>query len=623
MSGSTSPAGGGEQTIQRVLFAPPAPWVDEGLYWRVDGSGEVLSAGREAIELAPRTTVRTDTYFGRLRAGHWQRWTGVDRVILRAEADPGVRVRACAEDIGGHVALIGAAAVPADAAGPAEIAVEVPLDRYADGGAVHVAVGTGPAGGGVRRVRFTAPADLAARDVPTDLVICTFNRPADCAHTVATLAADPGALERVRAIRVVDQGDRHPADEPAFAAARETLGERLQVVAQPNLGGAGGFSRGMRDACAAGECLVLLTDDDIRPEPETTLRLSALGRYATRPMLLGAQMLFLYNPTHLFRTGERFDWAGLNVVLNDPLYARADVDVREHHQLRRLGVDYNAWWSCLVPSTVIEDIGLALPLFFQYDDIDYGHRAAAHGYPTDTVPGAAVWHADFYWKDVDGVGAYFSLRNGLIAAALHGPAGAAGGRTMAATVGRMIGTTLVSMRYGLAWTQLQAVRDALAGPGVLDHGSAGDLARIAAGRAEHPETRVLPAAELPAGLAPVRPPTREIASVDRTLAKRVAYTQLGRPRPGPVAVSHEDAFWWHLSTFDEVWVTDASQSGVRHLVRDRDLELRLRAELVGLLRRLAGEWPAHRERWTAAAAELASPENWAPLFEGAPRAGRA
>ena len=98
----------------------------------------------------------------------------------------------------------------------------------------------------------------------------------------------------------------------------------------------------MRDATAAGECQVLLTDDDIRPEPETTLRLSALAACTEKPMLLGAQMLFLYNPTSLFRTGETYDWKTLTGHVNDPKFGTGDVDVRKHHQLRRLGVDYNA-----------------------------------------------------------------------------------------------------------------------------------------------------------------------------------------------------------------------------------------------------------------------------------------
>ncbi|MFC5099462.1 glycosyltransferase family 2 protein [Kibdelosporangium philippinense] len=86
---------------------------------------------------------------------------------------------------------------------------------------------------------------------------------------------------------------------------------------------------------------------------------------------------------------------------------------------KRVTAGYNAWWSCLIPAEVIEKCGLPLPMFFQWDDIEYGTRAGRNGFATVTLPGAAVWHADFAWKDWDDWARYFSLRNSLITSALH------------------------------------------------------------------------------------------------------------------------------------------------------------------------------------------------------------
>ena len=88
-------------------------------------------------------------------------------------------------------------------------------------------------------------------------------------------------------------------------------------------------------------------------------------------------------------------------------------------QDRRVDTEYNGWWACLVPATIIRAIGYPLPLFFQWDDIEFGYRARAHGFPTVALPGAGVWHADFGWKDWDEWHRYFNMRNGLITAALH------------------------------------------------------------------------------------------------------------------------------------------------------------------------------------------------------------
>ena len=88
-------------------------------------------------------------------------------------------------------------------------------------------------------------------------------------------------------------------------------------------------------------------------------------------------------------------------------------------QDQRVDTEYNGWWACLIPATIVRAIGYPLPLFFQWDDIEFGYRARAHGFPTVALPGAGVWHADFGWKDWDEWHRYFNMRNGLITAALH------------------------------------------------------------------------------------------------------------------------------------------------------------------------------------------------------------
>ena len=89
---------------------------------------------------------------------------------------------------------------------------------------------------------------------------------------------------------------------------------------------------------------------------------------------------------------------------------------------RRCDVDYNGWWMCLIPTSVIREIGLSLPLFIKWDDSEYGLRAKAHGFPTVSLPGSAVWHVSWIDKD-DLVGwqAYFHARNRIVTALLHSP----------------------------------------------------------------------------------------------------------------------------------------------------------------------------------------------------------
>ena len=66
----------------------------------------------------------------------------------------------------------------------------------------------------------------------------------------AAMADDPGACGVVESVVVVDQGSDPLESRPRFAAVGERLGPRLRYVRQPNLGGAGGFTRGLFDATA-------------------------------------------------------------------------------------------------------------------------------------------------------------------------------------------------------------------------------------------------------------------------------------------------------------------------------------------------------------------------------------
>ena len=154
-------------------------------------------------------------------------------------------------------------------------------------------------------------------------------------------------------------------------------------------------------------------------------------------------------------------------------------------QDRRVDTEYNGWWACLVPATIIRAIGYPLPLFFQWDDIEFGYRARAHGFPTVALPGAGVWHADFGWKDWDEWHRYFNMRNGLITAALHTGFST---RRILRRLGTLLSQYLVAMHYGLAATLVKAVEDFLKGPEALEDGSATAAAEIRRVRAAYPET---------------------------------------------------------------------------------------------------------------------------------------
>ena len=522
-------------TVQRGLFFGPSALVPEDLYSVVTRGG--ARRERHRVVLDPHSTVGTNTYWGRFHATYWQRWTAVGEVEVTARVSGTGRVRLMASDAN-KVWRIVAAEDVSDADG-LTVRLVAQIDRFVDGGGLWLELTTESAPMTVDDVRWSVAAPRPQR--PTSVVICTYNRVDDCLNTLTAMADDPGAGEVVESVVVVDQGSDPLESRPRFAAVGERLGPRLRYVRQPNLGGAGGFTRGLYDATAgdpADDRDVLLMDDDVLLEPEILIRLTAFATCTTHPTLVGGQMLNLLHPAHLHISAEYAEPETLRVGRAVPgalkeayLLGHDDRDLPTV-QDQRIDTEYNGWWACLVPAAVVRAIGYPLPLFFQWDDIEFGYRARAHGFPTVALPGAGVWHADFGWKDWDEWHRYFNMRNGLITAALHTPFSV---RRIGRRLGTLLGQYLVSMQYGLAATLIQAVDDFLDGPGVLRDGSAAAAAEIRRIRAAYPETQMRPVVRgrgrLPRDAGRPRP--------QRAGARDADLAQAGRlPPHGPGGAPH-------------------------------------------------------------------------------------
>jgi galactofuranosylgalactofuranosylrhamnosyl-N-acetylglucosaminyl-diphospho-decaprenol beta-1,5/1,6-galactofuranosyltransferase len=603
---------------QRGLFTGPSALVPEDLYARVERGA--ARRERTRVALGPASAVSTNTYFGRFHATYWQRWTAAPDVEVELVVSGTGRVRLMASDTN-KVWRIVAAHDTRDATGEA-VRLVGPIDRFVDGGGMWLELTTETGELTVADVRWTVADDR--RRTPTDVVICTYNRVDECLRTLRGLASDPGALATVAAVQVVDQGSDPLESRLEFAEVATALGGRLRYVRQPNLGGAGGFSRGMFDATAAApedDHDVLLLDDDILLEPEILIRLTAFAACTTHPTIVGGQMLNLLHPAHLHISAERADpellWVGIPMpdALEEAYLLGSDERLLPIGQERRVDTEYNGWWACLVPAAIIRAIGYPLPLFFQWDDVEFGYRARAHGFPTVALPGAGVWHADFGWKDWDEWHRYFNMRNGLITAALH--TGFSRKRILR-RLGTLLSQYLVAMHYGLAATMVKAVEDFLEGPEALADGSVAAVTEIRRIRAEYPETVVHPMPELPAFVPDFRdaqtvrsanPPDRERL----TWLKRAVY--LAADRPGRVGfVPAGDAHWWHVSTFQRAVVTDMGETGFRVRARDRAKALDLARRGARALARLRSEGPAVAARYRAEQGALTSRANWARLY---------
>ena len=412
----------GRIVAQRGLFVGPNLLVPEDLYARVERGA--ARRERNRVELGPATAVSTNTYFGRFHATYWQRWTAAPDVEVELVAAGSGRVRLMASDTNKVWRIVDAAEV--DGA-QGTVRLVGPIDRFVDGGGMWLELTTETGELTVSDVRWRVTPSRSP--APTDVVICTYNRVADCLKTLTALGTTRRRSPPSPRCGWSTRAAIRCESRLEFAEIATALAGRLRYVRQPNLGGSGGFTRGMFDATAGarrgrprrpaarrrhpprsgdpppahGVRGVHDAPDDRRrpdaqpPAPRATCTSPPSGPIPSCCGSASRCRTRCYE-AYLLGLDERMLPIG---------------------QERRVDTEYNGWWACLIPATIIRAIGYPLPLFFQWDDIEFGYRARAHGFPTVALPGAGVWHADFGWKDWDEWHRYFNMRNGLITAALH------------------------------------------------------------------------------------------------------------------------------------------------------------------------------------------------------------
>jgi galactofuranosylgalactofuranosylrhamnosyl-N-acetylglucosaminyl-diphospho-decaprenol beta-1,5/1,6-galactofuranosyltransferase len=565
------------------------------------------------------------TYFNAFPASYWRRWTTIDSVTLRIRMCGKATVVVYRSAARGHNHPV--ATITVDADEPQTIRRSLPLSQFVDGGWYWFDIVAGEGGATLVEADWAAPAPAAAPG-RISIGITTFNRPEYVMEHLRTLGDTAEVLDLLDTLYVVDQGTQRVVDHPDFADASKRLGDRLRVIEQPNLGGSGGFSRHMDETVRAGTSdYVLILDDDIKLETESIVRAVTFADLARKPTIVGGQMFSLHDRAILHSFGEtvaKWTWwwgTAPNTTSRHDFGRRNLRNTPWMH--RRVDVDYNGWWMCLIPARIIREIGLALPVFLKWDDAEYGLRAAEAGYPTVSMPGIATWHIPWLEKnDAIDWQAYYHVRNRLVVALLHSPF-KHGGALLSESLELQL-QNLLSMRYSTAALRLLAIEDVMSGPEHLHRqllGKPKELRDLRAGFIDaqfSPDVESFPPARgrPPADLEDSRPANRR--DILRKAVSGVSH-QLRKPRPGArkrpqMALAAQEAHWWLLASIDSALVSSPDGSGLAWHQRDRAAFRKLGLRSAILHRRLRRRWPRLAAQYRAAAAQITSPEEWRQAY---------
>lgn len=567
------------------------------------------------------------TFFNAFPASYWKRWTNISEVRFTAEVRGKGEVVLFKSTGRGLFSPVNTMPVDSEDAYQTVEAI-LPMTNLLDGGyfwfdakaddqtelTVSNACWSVPSSERTMRQRTT-----------TSIAITTFNRPSYCHNQLKTIAAEQSLRERLDTIYCTDQGTDLVKAQPGFAETAADLGNQLTYLRQDNMGGSGGFSRGMYETLKAGaSSYTLLLDDDAISEPEAILRSMQFADYTKKPTIVGGGMLHLDNRTVLYTQGERFTRNNVWMVPSQGLGYNHDFaafplrDSPERH--RRIDSDFNGWWMCLIPTAIMREIGLSLPIFIKFDDTEYAVRALEHGYHTVCLPGVAVWHQAWHDKDPSRTWEeYFFQRNRWICGLLHCPKP---GKRFAFEM--LYGDVNVGLKFVYSALKLRhmGLRDIMRGPQYIVDSMPGKLAEVRKAREGFADTTMVkdidefpePKREFFADPTPDTPKNIKKAGIKAILKALTSRGDGTKDVQPDIAIPAKDAIWKSFNGIDSAIVTSPDgntaawcRRNSKYFRRQIREGLRLSHALITRWERLSGEYREY---------DMASVDVWKNIFEG-------
>jgi GT2 family glycosyltransferase len=397
-------------------------------------------------------TLSFATYFNSFSLGKWRKYSTLSalrlRVVTQGDFVLGVHhVRQEGEDL--RDALLSTHA----AASAVPVPHDFPLPLDADDGLLYFTVTAAEEDVLFFTGEYYTP-QAATQNVTLAVNICTYRRETFVAHNIHLLIEelldnDNAPLHGHLQIFIADNGQS--VDETSIAHAA------VHVFPNRNLGGAGGFGRGMLEILDQRETLgithILMMDDDVVLDPQVLVRTYCFLCYLKPEYahaFLGGAMLSLQERFTQVEAADYYD-----EVRHHPIKPRYDLRELTHvlDNEREEPINYFSWWYCCMPAGVLRADNLPLPIFIKRDDIEYGLR---NGTQFITINGIGVWHEEFALKRSSFL-EYYYLRNMCILNALHRPK--FGTAALLYFLLRALLRSLAEFRYAEAQLKLAAVED--------------------------------------------------------------------------------------------------------------------------------------------------------------------
>lgn len=187
--------------------------------------------------------------------------------------------------------------------------------------------------------------------------------------------------------------------------------DHVTPIANANLGGSGGFARGLLEAEARGFSHCLFMDDDASVHMEALVRTWAFLAYATDPKTaVAGGLTSAENPWSLWESGAIFDrfcrpqWMGTDLRAFDDVVRMEEAStVPKPHNF------YGGWW--FFAFSIAETRHWPFPFFVRGDDISF---SIANDFEIVTLPGVICFQDTDFAEKESLQTLYLDLRSHLV-----------------------------------------------------------------------------------------------------------------------------------------------------------------------------------------------------------------
>lgn len=402
--------------LQNLLFPDVKICFEKKMFYRLEGGFEDIE--NNALLFPINAKCGFDTYFNSFSIRKWDKYTKLTNVSLHIKLRGDFRVRLFSKEMMGSdiiTKFLYETDIHADET--KDFYFPYPMEEKRGLFAfqlIALADGAEYFGGSYE----TEIDEEELSDIHIGVTICTFKREAFVTKIIETFRS---AVEQN-----VDSGIYHKfhvyvADNGQTLDAEALSSEYIQVCPNKNLGGAGGFTRGLIEILDHSSDInfshVLFLDDDILLPEESlfrTYRLLQMMRDEYREAQIAGGQFFLDRKNIQSEMAGHWDTSKHHPIkykynMNDLKWIiKSEIDDK---------VNYIGWCYCCIPFNQISYENLPLPFFIKRDDTEYGLR---NGRIFIGLNGICMWHEPFEYKRSPYL-EYYYIRNACITDAIHRP----------------------------------------------------------------------------------------------------------------------------------------------------------------------------------------------------------